>query len=109
MTKQKVISIDGVDYIRADTVLPAVTGNRAVVVVDRGWIFAGNVTRENGRIKLSDALHVFSWNAKGFAGMVDDPKAAQADLRPCANVDIPAGAEVFCVPVSDEWGKACAP
>jgi hypothetical protein len=27
------------------------TGTRAVVVVDRGWIFAGDVTRENGRIK----------------------------------------------------------
>ena len=24
---------------------------RAVIVVDRGWIFAGDVTRENGRIK----------------------------------------------------------
>ena len=106
MPNVKTISIDGVNYVRADSVRPAVTGNRAVVVVDRGWIFAGNVTRENGRIKLSDALHVFSWKVKGFAGMIDDPKAAQADLRPCADVDIPAGAEVFCVPVSDDWGKA---
>lgn len=106
MPNAKTISIDGVDYVRADSVRPVVKGNRAVVVVDRGWIFAGNVTRENGRIKLSDAIHVFSWKAKGFAGMIDDPKSAQADLRPCADVDIPAGAEVFCVPVADDWGKA---
>jgi hypothetical protein len=34
------IQINGVDYVRADS-LPAdkPNGNRAVVVVDRGWIF----------------------------------------------------------------------
>ncbi|MGE8141789.1 hypothetical protein ACQKOE_07425 [Novosphingobium sp. NPDC080210] len=80
------------------------TGTRAVVVVDRGWIFAGDVTREDGRIRLANALHVFKWESIGFAGMIADPKAAKADLREIANVDIPAGAEVFCVPVGDNWG-----
>ena len=80
------------------------TGNRAVVVVDRGWIFAGDVTRENGRIKLSRALHVFKWESLGFSGMIDNPKKAKADLRPVADVDIPAGAEVLSVPVPDNWG-----
>lgn len=77
------------------------TGTRAVVVVDRGWIFAGDVTRENGRIKLSRALHVFRWESIGFAAMVE---TANADLRPIADVDIPEGAEIFCVPVPDGWG-----
>jgi hypothetical protein len=79
-------------------------GKRAVVVVDRGWIFAGDVTRENGRILLTNALHVFKWESVGFSGMISDPKKAKADLRPIANVDIPAGAEIFCVPVDDGWG-----
>ncbi len=92
------ISINGVEYAPI-TARPK--GTRAVVVVDRGWIFAGDVTREDGRVRLSRALHVFKWENIGFAKMVE---TANADLRPIADVDIPAGAEIFCVPVSDAWG-----
>jgi hypothetical protein len=96
------LTINGVDYVRADSV-PTIkpNGNRAVVVVDRGWIFAGDVTRENGRIRLARAVHVFKWESIGFAEMV---KTARADLRPIADVDIPEGAEIFCVPVENQWG-----
>ena len=92
------ISINGVEYA---PVASRPEGTRAVVVVDRGWIFAGDVTRENGRIYLSRALWVFKWESIGFAKMVE---TADADLRPIADVDIPEGAEIFCVPVSSDWG-----
>ena len=95
------ITINGIEYDPANS---KPTGNRAVVVVDRGWIFAGDVTRENGRITLANALHVFKWDSIGFAGMIADPKKAKADLRPIADVDMPAGAEVFSVPVKEGWG-----
>ena len=96
------ITVNGVEYIRADSVPAAApNGNRAVVVVDRGWIFAGDVTREDGRIRLTRALHVFRWEGIGFAKMCE---TANADLRPIADVDIPEGAEIFCVPVHDQWG-----
>ena len=94
------IKIDEVEYVRADSCQPP-KGNRAVVVVDRGWIFAGDVTRENGRIKLSRALHVFRWESIGFAKMVE---TAKADLRNIADVDIPEDAEIFCIPVCESWG-----
>ena len=94
------VVINGVEYAP----VKKSTGTRAVVVVDRGWIFAGDVKRENGRIRLSNALHVFKWESQGFSGMVEDPKKAKADLRKIADVDIPEGAEVFCVPVADGWG-----
>ena len=102
MTTPNTITIDSVKYVREDSIKAAPTGNRAVIVVDRGWIFAGDVTRENGRIKLTRALHVFKWESVGFAGMIENTK--KADLRPCADVDIPEGAEIFCVPVSPDWG-----
>ena len=92
------ININGIEYVPAT---PRPTGTRAVVVVDRGWIFAGDVVRENGRIKLSRAVWVFSWKDIGFAKMVE---TEAADLRPIADVDIPAGAEIFCIPVHDSWG-----
>lgn len=94
------IIVDGIEYTRVQPT----NGNRAVVVVDRGWIFAGDVERSNGRIRLSRALHVFSWKQIGFAKMVAEPKHANVDLRPVADVDLPEGAEIFCVPVPDSWG-----
>lgn len=97
------VTINGVEYIRADqAAAPVPTGTRAIIVVDRGWIFAGDVTRENGRIRLSRALHVFKWESVGFAGMLENTK--KADLRPISDVDIPEDAEIFCVPVHDSWG-----
>lgn len=81
-------------------------GNRAVVVVDRGWIFAGDLSlTPNGFIRLDNALHVFKWESCGFPAMVADPKKTKADLRPIASVEIPAASEIFRIPVADDWGK----
>lgn len=100
-----IININGIDYIPASEVTARITGNRAVVVVDRGWIFAGDVTRENGRIKLTRAVHVFRWESIGFDGVIANPKSDKVTLKPLPNgVDLPEGAEIFCVPVSDDWG-----
>ena len=102
MSAINTIKINEIEYVRADSTIKQNSGNRAVIVVDRGWIFAGDVNRENGRIKLSRALHVFKWVEVGFSGMIEHTE--KADLRKIADVDIPEGAEVFCVPVSDNWG-----
>ncbi len=96
------VEINGVEYVRADA---RPTGTRAVVVVDRGWIFAGDVHRENGRIRLTRAVWVFRWESIGFDGMVADPASEKVTMRPMPNgVDIPEGAEIFMVPVDDSWG-----
>lgn len=77
-------------------------GPRAVVVVDRGWIFAGDVREDNGRIYLTRAVWVFRWQSVGFAAVVADP--SNADIRPIADVDIPNGSEIFRIPVGNDWG-----
>ena len=92
------VIINGIEYVPANKS----GGNRAVIVVDRGWIFAGDVERKNGRIQLSNAVWVFKWSSVGFAKVIEDAK--NADIRKIADVDIPEGAEIFCVPVPDGWG-----
>jgi hypothetical protein len=77
---------------------------RAIIVVDRGWIFAGDVERVAGRIKLTRAVHVFRWERIGFAAMVAQGKGPNVDLRSTQDVDIPEESEIFCIPVSSEWG-----
>lgn len=100
------MTINGVTYVRADAVKTApIPGKRAVFVVDRGWMVAGDVTEENGRIKLTRALHIFSFSQIGFAGMVERGKCDKVDLRPLPNgFDMPADAEIFRVWVNDDWG-----
>ena len=96
------IEINGVQYVRKQ---PAPNGTRAVVVVDRGWIFAGDVSRANGRITLTRAIHVFRWEEIGFDGMLANPLSKNVVLKRLPNaVEIPEGSEIFCVPVSAEWG-----
>ena len=97
---QKIV-VDGVTYV-PESQRPS--GNRAVVVVDRGWIFAGDVVRENGRIKLSRAVHVLCWESIGFDGMIENPKSSKVTIKPISDVDMPEGAEIFCVPVDKDWG-----
>jgi len=99
------ITINGISYVRKDTVQPPPNGKRAVVVVDRGWIFAGDVTEENGRLYLDRAVWVFRWESVGFAAVVENPKKSKADIRKVSTrVDLPKDAEIFRLPVADDWG-----
>ena len=79
---------------------------RVILVVDRGWIFAGDQsTTSDGHVKLTNAVHVFRWESMGFAKMVEDWKSSSVDLRPVAPVEVPFDAVVFRVPVEAGWGK----
>jgi len=113
MKKEKVmntivetISVNGVDYVRKDSVGTVVpSGNRCVVVVDRGWVFAGDLTEENGRVRLSNAVWVFKWESCGFDGVLKDPKNKSVTLRKMDHVvDFPKESEIFRVPVCSNWG-----
>jgi hypothetical protein len=92
------VTINGVEYAP----ITNKSGNRAVVVVDRGWIFAGDVRRKDGVIYLSRAVWVFRWESCGFAAVIADP--SKADIRPIADVEIPDQSEIFCIPVGESWG-----
>ncbi len=90
------IVLNGIEYT------PVRSGSRAVVVVDRGWIFAGDVREESGRVYLSRAVWIFRWESVGFSAVIEDP--AKADIRPIADLDIPVGSEIFRIPVPKNWG-----
>ena len=97
MTSPSSILVDGITYVP----LKPATG-RAVVVVYRGWIFAGDVREDMGRILLTNAVWVFKWSGCGFSAVIDDP--SKADIRPIADLDIPATSEIFRIPVPAGWG-----
>ncbi|WP_293365055.1 hypothetical protein [Phenylobacterium sp.] len=95
------IVINGETYAK----VKANPGKRAVVVVDRGWVFAGDVSEDDGRIRLTRVVWVFRWESIGFDGVLKDPKSSKVMLRKLdTGVDLPADAEVFRCPVADDWG-----
>jgi hypothetical protein len=95
------VTINGVEYA------PVVknSGNRAVIVVDRGWIFAGDVERMDGRIYLTNAVWLLRWQSIGFDGVIANPKSDKVTIKPMpTGVDIPEGSEIFSVSVEAGWG-----
>jgi hypothetical protein len=104
MNQPERIKIDDVEYVRVDAAEKP-TGTRAVVVVDRGWIFAGDVSRANGRITLTRAVWLRNWSDIGFDGVIADPNSSKlVKKKMAAPVEIPEGSEIFSVPVGDTWG-----
>lgn len=98
------IVVNGTSY-RRETSIPS--GRRVVLVVDRGWIFAGDLDLESdeGMLRLRRAVWVFRWEGGGFDGVLKDPKSAKVQIRRLENdVIVPQGAEIFRIPVVDGWG-----
>jgi hypothetical protein len=99
------MQINGVTYVPKGTEQAAKPGKRAVIVLDRGWIVAGDVEDVGGRIKITRAVHVFRWESIGFDGVIKNPKDPKVTIKPFPNgFDCPSDAEIFRVPVGDTWG-----
>jgi hypothetical protein len=96
---KNIIEIDGEQYQKIEP-----KSNRAVIVLDRGWIFAGDVEEKDDRIYLSRVVWVFRWSSIGFAAMIEKPDSDSVDLREHRNIDLPKDVELFRVPVSNNWG-----
>jgi hypothetical protein len=94
------ITVNGITY-RAVTE----PRKRAVMVLDRGWIFAGDVSSEGDTITLTRAILVRSWSSIGFSGVVADPLCSYVKLEPMSeDVEFPVTSVIFRVPVGDDWG-----
>jgi hypothetical protein len=85
--------------------LTSVKPGRFVLIIDRGWIFAGDQTlTEDGYVRLDRCIHVFGWQKIGFAKMIQEWDSPNVDLRPAEPIEVPPDAVIFRVPVPQDWG-----
>lgn len=65
--------IDGVEYVRADSVTPI--GDWRIIVADRGWVFVGACEdNDDGSVTLRNARNIRRWGtAKGLGELVHGP------------------------------------
>lgn len=99
------ITINGVEYVRKDTLHPP-SGSRVVAVLTSGWVFAGDATvSEDGkRVTLTRAVQVRRWSG-GIENVVKPGGHVGQGIYKMANdVDYPIHAELFRIPVDVDWG-----
>ena len=96
------VEINGVAYVKKGE---APKGNRHIVVLDRGWIFVGQVQplNEGGMSIIRDCYNVRNWKTHGFGGLTLNPVLADVTLDKCADIYFRAGSEIFMVAVPDDW------
>lgn len=84
---QKSITIDGVEYVRADS-LPkdAKPGALQIIVLQRGWVVIGHVTETTEEVTIADAQVIRYWGtSKGLGELVNGP-TSKTKLDPAGTV-----------------------
>ena len=95
--------IDGIEYVPKSDVTP--DGCRHVLVLDKGFIFVGNIEDRDGRIYVTNCHNLRRWNSGGFGGALADPKGSGVELDKCVPFSVPARVEIGRFPISEEWAK----
>ena len=82
-------------------------GDRHLVVLDRGWIFAGDMSldEETGGYTLSDCVNVRKWKQGGFGALSKSATAAGAALDACAMIRFHRSAMILSVPIAGDWDE----
>lgn len=80
-------------------------GDRHIAVLDRGWIFAGNMSLdpETNVYTMTDCVNIRKWTSGGFGAVSQSVGAAGATLDECAPIKFHARAMIFCVPIGSDW------
>ena len=90
MTTPTTISIDGTDYVRADSVpnMPPHDSEVRIVVLQRGWVLVGRYAEDGDRVLLSDAAVIERWGTtEGLGQLVNGPIAGSTRLRKAGSVE----------------------
>lgn len=102
MSCPNTIEIDGTKYVKESA---KITGDRHVVVLDRGWVFVGCLIVNGDEYTLRNAINIRNWKSVGFGGMIKDPKAARAVFDDTGHGTIKFKSPIFVVPVAEGWGN----
>lgn len=85
-----------------DTINERPQGDRYIVVLDRGWIFAGNVEPcDDGTYLITNAYNVRKWETGGYGALSISASGANAKLDKCAPIKFKEA--IFMTPISEDW------
>lgn len=69
------LTLNGIEYIRKDSIAPTTLGDVRIIVADRGWVFVGRcVENENGSVTITDARNIRRWGTTaGLGELINGP------------------------------------
>ncbi len=97
------ITLDGVDYVRQDSIASPPDGDRHIVILDRGFIYEGILGEDGEYFTLSDCANVRRWEKNGTGGMLKSARDSGATLDECPMIKFAKGSEVLMVPTPRGW------
>lgn len=108
--KPTTITIDDVQYVRADSIKqPVPTGPIKILVLDRGFVYVGRLTgtdEESGHFILENAHNIRYWGTKNGLGELVNGPLKDTKLDPVGIVSIPERALIHIIEVSQSsWQK----
>ena len=78
------LEINGKQYILKSAVKDAKPTKKQIVVLDRGWILVGNVSKSGDYINISDASVIRRWGTKsGIGELAEKGPLQNTKLDPC--------------------------
>lgn len=77
---------------------------KCIVVLDRGWIFVGKLTRvDDDGYLLTECSNIRKWSTGGFGGLTKSSATSGAVQDSCSPIKFRDKSMLFYVPVSEEW------
>lgn len=88
MSKPETIRIDEVEYVRADSV-DAKPTKKQIVILQRGWVVIGNVSKEGTDFTISNCSVIRSWGtSKGLGEIALNGPTSNTKLDPCGAIQV---------------------
>jgi hypothetical protein len=82
-------------------------GELSIVVLHRGWIFAGALTGDATEgYRLDKCMNVRSWANGGFGGLTMGAKSSGAKLDAARAIEFEADAAILIAPLARGWRDA---
>ena len=108
MGTPETIKIDDVEYVRRDLHEQAPSGDRHIVVLQRGFIFVGNLDKSNApEFVLTDAYNVRRWGtSSGLGELADKGPLTNTKLDKATAVKFHELTVVLMIPCNESnWKK----
>ena len=82
-------------------------GDRHIAVLDRGWIFAGDMSfdPDTKTYTMTSCVNVRKWQLGGFGALSKGASNANATLDECAPIRFHTSALILAVPIGSDWNE----
>lgn len=82
------ITLDGIEYVRADKLTqPEYNGQIKIIVLQRGWVLIGQFEKDGTNCKLHNASVIRNWGTtKGLGELATNGKLKDTKLDKCGGL-----------------------